>query len=284
MEKKLKYSYDADKRLVSVKGHYRDLLADIQASKDNTKHNNDHIAKYLSNSGYDDYARFAGGTWDDITNLKNMDKFKKQLEDFRKHKLEEKIQKRVDFSVKRVRRTSEHDGDYDLQKRWEIKPFSSAHRSKVPISVVDFKVDFSISAAMSPEDINSYGAMVWSIIQLVETLGIQVNVTIVTEGVGIADNLDNQQEYIIKKSGEYMSPVSLASTFQSTFYRRAIFSGIALCAENQGKHAWDSLGRPKYPNENRNLWYDKGTIYTRPGGQFKIEEVEKCVMEMIGRK
>lgn len=282
----IKYSIK-DNTITSF-GSYTGLLKDIEACKERTfKHsvNKEHIQNYSSNKDIS-HEEFAGGKWEDVTNLRNMDAFKKQLQEFKKHRLEEKIIAKLDFNPKRKRALSEHDGDYDHDKRWEIKPFNNSRKEMLPISVVDINVDMSISCGMSADAINKYGTLVWSIVQLIESLGIQASVKVVNDSVNMtrAGNYEAKLTLEIKKAGEYMSPVSLATCFQSVFYRRVIFSAIVMQAEESGNEVAYGLGRPRVPDEKEFVYFKNGAIYTRAGGSFNEKEIEKAIIEMVTKR
>lgn len=291
---RMHYSLSKDGKDIISKGSYTELLLDLKDFQKNllipnqSGRNREYLEEYTGVNvlASKEYEEFAGGTWNDVLNLKNLKQFQDQLTEFRKHKLEERISKKVDFSVKRVRRNSDYDGDYNHDKRWEIQPFSNAIRTKIPVSCVDVNVDMSISSGMRADDINAYGAMVWAIVQLLETIGINCNINIVKSSHSITEeeNLGQKVFLKIKKSGEYISPVALATCFQSVFYRRAIFSNIVLAADSQNKTVTSYLGTPKKINVDKNLWYENGTLNTRPGGLFDINQVEECIYKMIGNK
>lgn len=271
---------------ITVTGSYRDLLKDIETfRKEPLKktRNRTEFNRFATNDDYS-HTSFAGGTWEDVTNLKNMENFKKQLEAFKKNKLEEKITTKIDYSPKRRRYLSEHDGDYDHDKRWEIKSFNNSKKELLPITVIDVNVDMSISADTGSDEINKYGALVWSIIQLIESLGIQANINIINDSINSYDGGGNiTLTYCIKKAGEYISPIALATTFQSVFYRRAIFSGMVLAADNFNKEIAYGLGRPRTLRTNKHIWFENGAIFTRSGGLFNAKEVEDSILKMVTR-
>ena len=275
-----------EKNEIIATGSYTGLLKDIDAAREKRdwKHSNNkqQIYEYSTNES-SSHESFAGGKWEDVTNLRNMNDFKKQLQEFKKNRLEEKIIAKLDFNPKRKRSLSEHDGDYDHDKRWEIKPFNNSRKEMLPISVVDINVDMSISCGMSAEAINKYGTLVWSIVQLIESLGIQASIKIVNDSRNISSNTDGKIILEIKKAGEYMSPVALATCFQSVFYRRVIFSGIVLQCEAFAKSTCSSLGSPKVPKENKHIYFANGAIYTRAGGTFDAKEVEEAIIKMVSK-
>lgn len=268
---------------IIVTGSYRDLLKDIETMRKdswNNKQNKDQFQNYVTNNDRS-HTRFAGGTWEDVTNLNNMAQFKRQLEEFKKNKLEEKITTKIDYSPKRRRFLSEHDGDYDHDKRWEIKSFNNSKKELLPISIIDINVDMSISAGTSAESINKYGALVWSVIQLVESLGIQANINVTNDCTNSTEKSDTKLIYRIKKAGEYISPTALATTFQSVFFRRAMFAGMVLAADNFKERASYSLGSPRYIRTDKHIWFENGAIFTRSGGLFDVKEVEAAILKMV---
>jgi hypothetical protein len=285
MKTNIKYEIK-DKEIIGT-GTYKDLLRDIEDARKrtwNTSDNRKQFETFTTNKDRN-HSSFAGGSWEDVTNLKNMSSFKKQLEEFKRNKLEEQISTKIDYSPKRTRRLSEHDGDYDHDKQWDIKPFTNSKKELLPISVIDVNVDMSISAGMSSESINKYGALVWSIIQLIESLGIQANIYIKNEvnRIDSNGNYSSNLNYRIKKAGEYISPVALATCFQSVFFRRAMFSGMVLACDNNFKQACYSLGSPKVKRTDKHVWFENGAIYTRAGGSFNAKEVEESILKLVSR-
>lgn len=277
--------YKLEGKQITANGTYKGLLRDIEEKrKKGLNKNNDDFQRFTTNEDHS-HKSFAGGTWEDVTNLNNMNGFKKQLAEFKKHKLEEKIIAKLDYSPKRKRQLSEHDGDYDHDKRWDIKPFNNSKKEMLPISVVDINVDMSINCSMKADDINKYGALVWSIVQLTESLGIQANINIINDcthlsSEGHAGLLTLQ----IKKAGEYISPVALATCFQSVFYRRVIFTGMVLeCDEFNLKTSY-GLGSPRVQRTDKHIWFDKGVIHTRAGGGFNAKEVEEAIVKMVTKR
>lgn len=77
---------------------------------------------------------------------------------------------------------------------------------------------------------------------------------------------------------------NIETCFQSVFYRRVIFANTVLVADSQNKAVNSFLGIHKTIKVSENLWYKDGTLNTKPGGIFSIEEVEKCIQSMIGNK
>lgn len=284
---KMKYNLENNGKHMVGFGSYKDLVDDIEEMRHKTlknRANQDQFETFTKN-GDRYHIEFSGGKWEDVMNVKNMDDFKKALSDFQKNRLEEKIIAKLDYSPKRKRKMSEHDGDYDIDKRWEITPFHSSKMERLPISVIDMNVDMTISAGMDAESINKYGTMVWSVIQLIETFGVQVNVNIIMEVNNLSTCGKSAKMVLnVKRAGQYVSPISLATCFTSVFYRRAMFTADLLVCEAFNVQACSSLGQCKYPSEKKNIWFDKGAIYTRPGAMFKATEIEECLIKMIGVK
>jgi len=282
---RLNIKCDNNAKTITCSGTYKDLLKDIADMREESKWNDrTNFKKFKIKVTNDDrsYKNFSGGEWEDVTNLKNLDPFKKQLNEFRKNKLEEKITTKIGYNQIRKRKLSEHDGDFDLDKQWEIKPFIHTKKDMLPMSVIDMNIDMSINSSMSSESINKYGVLIWSLIQLVESLGIQVKVNLINETTKLSyDDYGGNFIFNIKKSGEYISPIALATCFQSVFYRRAIFSGFIMACDKFKQTATDGLGYPKYQKSNRYIWFDKGAIYTKPGGQFDTDEIVDTISKTI---
>ena len=149
-------------------------------------------------------------------------------------------------SRKRKRVMSDLEGDWDIDKRWEIAPFNSAIKKNMPITSVKINCDFSIPASINSADIMDYAALCWSVISRVESQGISSEVNL----VNISKNMDYNSThnlymiYNIKKAGTYQDLNSMARFFSCNFYRRAIFQIMDEIPKFYKKTACVGLGTP----------------------------------------
>ncbi len=237
-----------------------------------------------------------GGSFEELKNdlrgAIDMAPFLAARQKFAQSGLGKKLQSRLEGNVPRRKRgTSEHDGDWSLDRHWEIRPFYLAERQPTPVKSVTIVADFSVSAAGSAESIDKYGAMVWSIADFIEEFGVQTNIVYSLAGQGSGYGkfegketaTDYQIRIAVKRAGEYMAPNLLAAVCKTRFFRRTGFSWIASSADLGGVKVCSSLGSPKY-FENRIQFKDGELFITADAASGYDAEVEREVLRAIGAK
>ena len=213
----------------------------------------------------------------------DMAPFEKERLRFRQSGLLEKLQTRMLAShPKRKRRMSEHDGEWDYSRRWEVTPFSNTTRVANPGKMVNIECDFSISCMASAEEINRFGAMAWALSDIIEASGIVTTITLrFSGGAWDRDSRDYNFSVCVKKAGQYMAPSLLAASFQSAFLRRVMFASIVAMGEEQGVSCSTGLGYPK-PQSKRPIEFKDGALWiTANVHKATTEEMEGELIKAI---
>lgn len=154
---------------------------------------------------------------------------------------------------RRNRFQSEHDGDFDFDKRFEIKPFNSTVNKNNGIRrMVKVNVDFSFNCGISAEEIERYGIRVWSIIDIIESQGICCEVNYMWHSTGTYfpkesanDQYKHRQKTIIniKRSDEYVDIKKIARAFTPWFFRRLLFAMDSFIGDSINEKVCTGLGK-----------------------------------------
>jgi hypothetical protein len=271
---------NVDNKSVVVTNHAQDLMKLYREQGDNplsSKYGNDNIDPESEDGLYStSRSKFCGGTkqeiYDSIDGKFDQDRFIKKRDQVRKKfsKLQE-LESLI--TRKRVRYMSEHDGELDHDRMWELNPFHATRFSNNGVArTIDVNVEMCLSAGVNPEAISEYGSTVWAVIDMLENAGIQCNVNIATTLRGLGVNKDPKPRIdsyrfltTIKKAGEYIDTMDIARCFTSNFYRRVIFASWNMFCEASGRQTSYGFGYPyEYGSKNQNK---KGVL------NFKIEQM-----------
>lgn len=237
-----------------------------------------------------DRIEFKGGTHQELVDAMegriDMTPFLEAREKLEKSGLLRNLQAEVQKAIpKRKRFVSEHDGEWDLDRKWEISPFMNTTRALSPGRVIEIDASFSISAWTKSEAIDKYGAFVWAISDLIEQAGYKTRVTWfnLCQGVDKRRSFGNRLEIEVKKPDAYMSPSVLAAAFKANFFRRVGFAMLALTADVGSGEADCGLGSPIAEREP--IRYDKGRIVVGPDSpQVDAATIEKVILDALGMK
>jgi hypothetical protein len=94
---------------------------------------------------------------------------------------------------------------------------------------------------------DAFGALVWSISELLEESGIQTEVIYSAKVARTSEKKGSAscaKLFVrLKKAGQYVSPGALAAALQTNFYRRLMFGFIILSADYFCEEVDSSLGR-----------------------------------------
>ena len=178
----------------------------------------------------------------------DMGPFNKAYQSFSDGKLSRELQHKVqDCIPKRKRRFSEHDGEWNYDRRWEVCAFQATHKVLTPARVVKIIADFSASCQAEGSAIDKYGAMVWAVSQLIEKCGIQTEIVYQNNSncIDSGRSWSNQNTIELKKPGQYLAPSLLAGCFRSVFFRRFGIGLIEAAANCAGRNAAYGRGKPK---------------------------------------
>lgn len=189
----------------------------------------------------------------------------------------------ADLTPKRKRRNSEHDGEWDMARKYEIQPFASTHRIMQAERTLDIVCNFGISGYADAESITRFGVFCWSIVDIIESAGIRCNLFITEDGTAIdvaRGHNTNRIKIQLKKASEYVSPSLLAAAFTCNFKRRLLFSMIPLCADLGDYAVSLSLGRPISVEDAAK--FENGVLTLSPNAaEGMTAELEKQLLEAI---
>lgn len=155
---------------------------------------------------------------------------------------------------RRKRVVSEYDGDLNFERLYDIAPFDATRTENSGIArTIDVVVDFSFNCMVSAKAISEYGAVCWSVVDLLERSGIQCNVLLefkAEQGAETKVETDAEkvtirtQRLLVKRADQYQDPMDLARCFTSWFFRRILFTTSVICTDAQGLGASYGLGGP----------------------------------------
>lgn len=240
--------------------------------------------------GYERRESFSGGTVSmlerDLAGGIDMAPFKAQKEKLARSGLQEKLQTKIANVVPRRRRAmSEHDGEWDFGRRWDLKPFAATQKALSSGRIVDVICHFAVNCKAKAHDINSYGAMAWAISDLIETCGVATRIvcSYSVRGVDSEKQVNSQIEIEIKKAGQYIAPNMVAAAFQANFFRRAVFGLLTLSCDLQNQGVSYGLG---WPNEDfPRLKYSDGKLEMSTHVTYAgTEELEAAIIETVTGK
>lgn len=167
-----------------------------------------------------------GGTNKDLNLVKNEGGILKKKKEILRSKSFQKLKSNLNHNLQRRRFRSEHDGEYDHDLRYEIKPFNNSKSSKSKRKTISIIAKFAFSARVSSENINDYGAFVCALTEVLESNGVGVELFLQSVGAGLFRKAkkNNVISVQIKKADEYLPKRDLYRCFTSNYYRRVVFS------------------------------------------------------------
>lgn len=211
------------------------------------------MPKNPSSSGYESDYDFSGCSAQDVldweqgknVDLANFEKEKDKLKEFTS-KLKANLSPVV-FARKRI--MSETDGEWSMDRRWDIKPFQATEKNQSGIlPTIKVNVDFCFSAAHRSKEIAKFGAFCWAVFSSIENAGITCEVNLLIKSEGLfrfhKERISNFT-VCVKRAGDYIDNCSLARCFTSGFFRRAIFNLYTASCASLDETASSRLGHPK---------------------------------------
>lgn len=183
---------------------------------------------------------------------------------------------------RRKRVMSEEDGEWDMDRRWEIQPFQATTKAMGMGRTMDIVCHCSVNSSTGAEELNKYGAITWAISDMVEKAGIRTRVVLSYRGTSIGTQKNTGQEILIdvKKPGEYIASPVIGATMQTVFFRRPIFALIVACANMNADSANSSLGRAV--QEYTRIAFKNGCLELSPTvNGASAAEIEKAILEAI---
>lgn len=181
----------------------------------------------------------------------SLELYKEKRKEFHASSLMKEISSRIGTRPTRKRFSSEHDGEFDYDKRWDIKSFSKSVRAEAPVKIVKINAELSFSAGVSAETINGYGCFLVFLIELLEAQGIMCELYVSHSGFNFASGPVEKTMYHlerttlrVKSANQYLSTQSLLKAFSANFYRRSLFATIVSSAHALNLPANNNLGMP----------------------------------------
>lgn len=238
----------------------------------------------------EDREEWTGGSFqglhDALSGKIDMRPFQKARAELEKTGILAKLQSHLaDVSPKRKRRMSEHDGEWNFDRRWDMEAFSSTTRTLAPAQAIEFVANFAISSGTSSQAIDKYGAMVWALSDLIESAGIRTGITyrVALNSIDSGETVGTELRVRIKRPEEYLAPSMVAACFRSNFYRRLAFSFMCMGAESFGLGRCSGLGRPiQEPDPIR---FEDGKIIMSPDApQVSAETIQNVILAAVNRK
>ncbi len=228
---------------------------------------------------------WCGGSYDDLVHGKpSTTLFKEEQKKFQSSKLYKKIIRKVGETTRRTRIRCEHDGEWDLDSKYEIKPFNrSVRKTGVSGQIVSITADLCFSAMVSSEAINRYGAFVASIVKALESCGINVELYVRQNGTRFLASSSKKEHsfmmgtYKVKSSGDYMPTSLLLKIFSSNFLRRMMHAQIVCSASYIDEEVSGSLGTPFTFGKVWDVTEDSINIYSVPSHEDQKNISEKLL-------
>lgn len=196
---------------------------------------------------------------------------------------------------KRSRYLSEHDGEFDFDRQFDLAPFNATRPETGGVQrVLDINVDFTFNGGVTTSEIEEYGALAWAIVELVERAGIQVNLNIVTQlnqlaGAAVvekgglrSDLVDTKTIVNIKKAGDYSDALSIVRCFTPWFYRRIIWSTWCVATQARGLDTTGSLGSCEGYKSSASLGVLNIGSETINGGAMNYTKLANFLRQALG--
>jgi hypothetical protein len=148
---------------------------------------------------------------------------------------------------RRGRIFSDEEGDWMMERKWEITPFMRMVKAKTATNVLDLDVVFDANGGTSAKILDQYGSIIWSVIDILEARGICCRVKYIMDSLnGIrgksSGSVSSLVEIVVKEPGEYLAPNLMAAVFQTNFFRRLGFVLLVTAADSQKLETTDGLG------------------------------------------
>lgn len=250
-------------------------------SDDCIKKDNREAFHNLVSDGHENEWR--GGSFSDLFERPDMDHYENVRNKISESGLLRKIETKLININKRQRSLSEHDGEWDPSRQWEIKPFHRAIKKPVKNKFMQIDVDMSILGGTDSSTIKKYCATVWAICNFIEGCGVNVAINLKHEGMSTSsdDEVDKIVVIPVKRPGEYVSALHIARVIHPNFYRRVIFGLWTRGCDILGKTIADGFGRSD--QKNYAVRFEKGVLKFAPNvaSSAQNEEIAEEILKAI---
>lgn len=233
---------------------------------------------------------WTGGAYEDLFKMPDMRLYEETRKKLEKSNVMKKVVQKNNLVKRRKRSFSEHEGEWSMDRRWEIKPFSTATRLPTPVKFVDIYCYFNIHCGVGADEITRYGIALWAMNTVLETAGINTRVFYVQNANNVAEpgrnpgcdkRVHTNIKILLKEPSKYISPSALAKCLTSNFYRRVILSTMVAAVDKANQNHADGLGQPKW--DNKVIEFKKGELHVYPdvlnAGEINIEKALLDVIE-----
>jgi hypothetical protein len=149
----------------------------------------------------------------------------------------------------RKRRNSEHDGEWSLDRKWELKPFMRTDKDTGEAPSLVIRCMGGFNGMTKAEQITEYASKACALSDIIESIGIKTRLSIIHDNQGrfskTRDEITykNRFEYLIKDFDEYGSLDAMATCFHASTQRRTMFALYALVAATNKWVLTDRLGK-----------------------------------------
>jgi hypothetical protein len=132
----------------------------------------------------------------------------------------------VGMRKKRRRAVSEHDGDFNLDRKWDITPFDTTLMAKKEFPYIEICFPMTMTQHASREDLSSFTAKCLALAEVLEGAGYRIAITGESWHLMKTINGEERNElvrYRIREANEYGDIQSLATYASCEFFRRVMF-------------------------------------------------------------
>lgn len=266
-------------------GHYNEVL-DWLEKRPRVQHRlqeTNSNAKSFDHHLYEGDDDFKGGSFDQLIEPhSDFSFYHDMMKEISDNKLWKSIIHRFDKQMVRRRSRSEHDGEWDYDKRFDVQPFQRREKKKEVVRNVKLVMEGSFSCGVSAETLNRYGSFVSAVISLLEKNGVLVEVYTCYTTDHVSQSGKNAKSlFKIKKADEYLPVSQILKAMSAVWYRRVVFGLIVSHAELHKEHHDYGLGRP---HQWGKVWEVKNKtlhIYSVPSFEDQHSIIQK-LCEVIG--
>lgn len=172
------------------------------------------------------------------------ERFEAAREELAQSGIKEQLAEGMEFKKKRKRMFSEHDGDWDMDKKWDATPFTSTKFFKKEFPIIELIFPMVNSGGVSPASISRFGARCFALAEILEQSGYRVAITgehwcetTMAQPSELNELLKelgeknlvrkvggNVERVIVRSASDYGDIQSTAIFGSAEFYRRCFFS------------------------------------------------------------
>jgi hypothetical protein len=271
------------KKFTEYTGKFSDLLA-YYKQEPRTQDNKFNSTRY-NEVLYDPDNKWRGGSYQEMKEpVKDLQALHSLEKSISASKVWKNLATQLGQASVRRRTRDRFDGDYDVDRKWDIEPFTKRSTAMLTKRIVRINAESSFSSYVSAADIDRYGAFITAIVSLLEKSGTTVELwaNYTAKDHTDAEGSGFRFKIKIKDSSEYMPLQSILRTLSSVWYRRAVFGLIVQSAEVLGDHVLTGLGRPFSFGVPWEMKDNCLNIYSVPSINEQ-EKITESLMKLVGK-